>query len=161
MKEFSVVFLGNRTPPTKLVLLKRASKRWAGDKYTGIGGKKEDGEEISETATRELKEETGLTNIALKEFAKALVNNKKVLYYFLGILNTMQLPLCTEGDLEWAPVEEILNFDIIPTTKIVLEEWQKRGFSIDRPWTMELVGEENQHGITQKIVIKGLKEDLS
>lgn len=158
-ESLTVVFLGDQYPPTKFVLLKRASKRWGGDLYTGIGGHQEPGEDISTTAYRELQEETGITDVNLSEFARCFVSGVS-LHYFWGILNRDQLPECNEGELEWAEAVAILEKDIIPSTLAVVSEWKKREFSINQPWTMYLGGESDAKGITRNIIVESIKENL-
>lgn len=111
-------------------------------------------------ATRELFEETGIRGVELKEFARTIFSSI-ILHYFWGRYKKKSLPQCNEGDLEWKNIAEILNLDIIPSTKLVLEEWSKRGFAIDRPWTMWMSGKSNKvTGVTLNPRIDSLKEGL-
>lgn len=137
MQKFTVVFLLDKPKPTKVVLLKRSlNKDFAPGKYTGIGGKQEEGETIDETAYRELKEETGIENIVLKEFARAkIINTQQSIHYYQSVFKEAVLPYCNEGTLEWVSKNELLNKDIIHTTKFIIKEWMARGFAANRPWT--------------------------
>ncbi len=131
LEQFNVIFLLDSNPATKIVMLKRApTKKFAPNLYTGIGGKIEAGETVIESAYRELKEETGLEGITLKQFTSYRVNNQTVLYYFWGIYPKVQLPDCNEGSLEWVEVDKILTKEIIPTTMKVCKQWLKDGVKL-------------------------------
>jgi 8-oxo-dGTP pyrophosphatase MutT (NUDIX family) len=130
MQKWNVIFLIDQTPPTKIVFLKRGSKRkFAPNMYTGIGGKIEFEETFLESANRELQEESGLTDINLTEFAKVIIDQTDELIYFWGIYNQAELPVSNEGTLEWIYVNQIFNLSIIPTTKEMLKHWQNQDFS--------------------------------
>lgn len=132
---WNVIFLLDKTPPSKIVLLKRAeNKKFAPNMYTGVGGKVEDGETLLESAYRELEEETGLNGIKLQEFARAFINEEKLLCYFWGIYPKNILPESEDGTLEWTATSQILKKDLIPTTLTVCKYWANRSFSIDKPF---------------------------
>lgn len=157
INEFTVIFLINNNPPDKVILLKRAAnKKFAPGFYTGIGGKVGDlsefiNESVLESAYRELSEETkgklNKDNINLKEFARCIFESGLKLYYFWSIYNANTLPKVfhSEGILAWVSTGDLLQQDIIPTTKAVCEEWSKREFFIDKPFTIYVreVGKEN------------------
>ena len=142
----------DRISPTKVVLLKRAeNKSFAPNMYTGIGGKLEPNEDPLASANRELEEETGL-RLPLAEFAR--VNIKPDwLYYFYGLFSG-DLPKTADGKLEWTNTNEILSRDVIPTTRRMLEEWQKRDFMVNRPYTVILHESEPVNGIRPAKVLK-------
>lgn len=160
-KVYTAIFLSNKYPFKKLIVLKRADwKKFAPLMYTGIGGKVENGESVLEGALRELKEETEITGIEIIEFARVTFGHG-LLHYFWGIYSKKNLPECNEGDLEWKEINEILNLSIIPSTKLVLEEWSNRGFSLDKPWTMWMSGKVDKvSGITLNPKINLLIEGL-
>jgi 8-oxo-dGTP pyrophosphatase MutT (NUDIX family) len=141
MDSWNVIFLLDKTPPTKIVLLKRAStKSFAPNYYTGVGGKIEPGETPLESAYRELKEETGIDNFKLKQFAKVQIFNQNYsLYYFWGEYDQTILPKSEDGTLEWTSVKEIFKKKIIPTTRALLDEWEKRQFSTKDTFCMDLM----------------------
>ncbi len=165
-EQFSVVFLGDQEPPHKLILLKRESKRYGGDLMTGIGGHYDPDidQNIVDTAVRELKEEVPLyADIPIVEFARAIVNNKKGLAYFWGLVDVEgELPRVegNEGVLELVPVESLSDQPIFPTTMPVLQEWAARGFRTDRPWTMYITGEEDSKGVTRNVIVDRIVEGL-
>lgn len=141
MAEYSVVFLGDDLPPQQIVLLKRSpQKSFAPNMYTGIGGHREESDKnIEATMHRELKEETGLENISLTEFARLVIRGgeDRIIYYAFGKCDpALPLPDCSEGILEWVPATELSTKEIVPTTAAVVQEWAARGFAIDRPFTL-------------------------
>lgn len=142
-QEYSVVFLGDLVPPSKVVLLKRSlTKKFAPGMYTGIGGHRESADEnILQTMERELREETSLVGVALTEFARLIVNgtDPRMMFYSFGILSDPLLPDCNEGTLEWVPVEELSKKEIVATTAAVVKEWERRAFAVDKPWTQYVV----------------------
>lgn len=134
---WTVVFLLDGVPPTRVVMLKRAAwKKFAPNFHTGIGGTIEN-ETPLENAFRELAEETSISVETLIEFARCVIDEgDKIVYYYWGIYPGGDLPSCTEGDLVWAATEKMLSKEIIPTTRMMIEEWRDRGFALDRPWTI-------------------------
>lgn len=134
---WTVIFLLDDNPPTKVVLLKRAPwKKFAPNFYTGIGGTIEN-ETALANAHRELGEETGVSVPELIEFARCVIlGENKVVYYFWAVYVNPDLPDCNEGVLEWVGVDLLLQKKIIPTTRMIIEEWQRREFALDRSWTL-------------------------
>ncbi len=148
VNKWNVIFLVDKNPATKIVLLRRSQdKSFAPGFYTGIGGKIGDmpgfeNETPLESAYRELSEETekhlNYTNTQLHEFARCIYDNGHRLYYFWGTYNGDEPPHIDpkDGVLEWVGVDQLLAKDIIPTTKAICEEWQQRGFSRDKPFSV-------------------------
>jgi len=159
-KAWNVIFLVDQVPPTKAVLLKRAgNKSFAPNMYTGIGGKIELNEDPLASANREMQEETGL-RLPLTEFARVHIKPDLMLYYFYGLFSG-DLPKTADGSLEWIITDEILSRDIIPTTKRMMEEWKKRDFAVDKPYTVILQESEPVDGIRSAKVLRaeeGLRE---
>lgn len=155
IQRWTVVFLVDADPPSKIVLLKRAlDMKFAPGWYSGIGGKQENDESIQETAYRELKEETGIEGVHLTEFARALnIDSKKQLHYFWGVYNDKVLPPCTEGILEWVAKDRLLTKQITSTTLSVVQEWIRRGFALDQRWTFHVSGKEDKHGMAVDIEV--------
>lgn len=162
---FTIVFLGDQQPPTKLVMLKRTSGRYGGGLYTGIGGHFEPGKDrtMLASAERELGEEVpGLAGTPIAEFARCIVNGKKGLYYFSGYIDStkpLPEPDEQEGEISWILVNDLFKLNTFPSTRLVLEEWARRQFGVGRPWTLYLLGKEDKEGITRELVIEKL-EDL-
>lgn len=148
VNKWSVIFLIDKNPPDKIILLKRsAKKKFAPNFYTGIGGKIGDlpgleNETPLEGAYRELSEETrgelSKENIKLVEFARCVYESGLKLYYFRGEYEKKTLPFFSskDGTLEWVGTEKLLDREFIPTTKAVCEQWQKRCFNLDVPFTV-------------------------
>jgi 8-oxo-dGTP diphosphatase len=113
-----------------LLLLRRAPwKRFAPDRWTGIGGKVEPNElaDLTAAALRELFEETDLRpdeviDVRLRRtltFAhpeQGLVT----LLYFSGVAATDRLPACNEGSLSWIAPAALPSLDLIDNTAVVL-----------------------------------------
>lgn len=158
LPEYTVVFLGNSYPPKQLVLLKRSeAKAFAPGLYTGIGGHREPGDRtIIDTCYRELKEETALTGISLTLFAKVIVSGDwpRILHYAFGYYLTDSLPKCTEGTLEWVSTNQLSKKKIVPTTLLLLQEWAKREFTTEKPFTLSLT--DNDDIVRLKEVAEGL-----
>lgn len=148
--ELNVVFLLDKPTPEKVILLKRAStKTYAPDFFTGIGGKIGDipgleDETPMESAYRELNEETDGTinskNTTLTEFARCHIDAGVTIYYFWGIHSGKNLPHISpaEGQLVSATTDDLLDYQIIPTTLEVCRAWKARGFSTGKPFTVYL-----------------------
>jgi 8-oxo-dGTP pyrophosphatase MutT (NUDIX family) len=155
MQGWNVIFLLDNTPPTKILMLQRANnKRFAPGMYTGIGGKIEPGETFLDSAYRELQEETGLTNVTLKQFAKVFIDDTEQLIYFWGVFQD-PLPPSEDGELEWVSTTEVLNKNIIPTTFEMLKQWQSQDFSLTQfELHVKTISEEN--GIKQVRVTSNL-----
>ncbi len=157
---YTVIFLCNQLPPTQLILFRRAADRpFAPNRYTGVGGKVEEGETPLAAAVRELEEETGLTDIPLAEFGRVIVNNRHILYYFFGNDNGNPLPESNEGIVERVKVEDLFSYNIIPTTKIFLEEWKKRFWDTTRLFTVSIV-RDDPDGIDAKVKKMIVEEGL-
>lgn len=159
-KAWNVIFWLDQNPPTKLVLLTRSSdKSYAPNWKTGIGGKLDPGETALQSAQREQKEETGQT-VDLHEFARVIILPDLCLYYFWGLFNSA-LPKTADGQLNWVPVNKLLDQKIIPTTHALITEWSKRNYKTDSPFTVILEETEAIDGIrySKVVTIKpGLEE---
>lgn len=146
--KFTVIFLVDQYLPKNIILLKRAeTKPFAPGYFTGIGGKVGDqleyaNETVLEGAYRELKEETlGSLNKAtthLIEFARFRYENGITLHYFSGLYHSFpNLPKVSnlDGSLLWVNTSKLLQYDIIPTTKIICDYWNRNQFQLT-PFTV-------------------------
>ena len=114
----------------KLLLLRRsASKSFAPDRWTGIGGRVESEEfdDLTSSAGRELFEETDLTAAEVSPLAlrRTLTFYRPdeglvTLLYFTGSTTTDRIPAATEGSLAWIDPSELPGLDIIDNTARVL-----------------------------------------
>lgn len=114
----------------RLLLLERAAwKKFAPNRWTGLGGKVEPDElaDLNAAALRELYEETDLSPDEVTRFglrrtlffdhpAEGLV----CLLYFTGETTTDRVPPCTEGTLHWVSPGDLPSLDLIENTAQVL-----------------------------------------
>jgi 8-oxo-dGTP diphosphatase len=114
----------------KLLLLRRsASKSFAPNRWTGVGGRVEPEEfdDLASSARRELFEETDLTAAEVSPLAlrRTLTFHHPdeglvTLLYFVGTTTTDRIPVATEGSLAWINPGELRGLDIIENTARVL-----------------------------------------
>ncbi len=150
-EKYTTIFLADKSKPTCFHLLRRSpNKKFAPNLFTGFGGKVEVGETHVQGAYRELTEETGLTQIKLKEFGRIIINQKKILYQFSGLYIGEPL-VCNEGRVETVPVAQLAFLPLIPTAKIFLEAWEQRNWRIKEHFTL-LIERENLEDIYSPIL---------
>ena len=96
-------------------------------KWIGIGGKIESGETPEQCILREVKEETGLTLTAYQyrgiiRFTFDLWEDEEMYLYtatdFEGELNKE----CSEGELAWCPINEVMNLNTWEGDRIFLQK---------------------------------------
>ncbi len=100
----------------KVLMIKGSpDKRIWANKYNGIGGHVENGENILHSAERELYEESNLSRIPLKLCGTITINTFSptgiLLFVFSGTYNGQVIKDSKEGKLEWVNINEI---DILP-----------------------------------------------
>lgn len=156
----NIHFLDGIPPKQTLILKRAATKKFAPNFYAGIGGGVEEGETLIEATHRELFEETGLKEIELVQFGILNVNGKKKIHYFSGVLEARQEVKSDDGELQWVGLAELFKREIIPSTALMLREWQKRDFALDRPFTMYISSDHNEQGMAVNITIEKIKEEL-
>jgi 8-oxo-dGTP pyrophosphatase MutT (NUDIX family) len=155
-ERWNVTFLLDALPPKKLVVLRRAvNKKFAPGLYTGIGGKVEHGENILESAYRELQEETGIdsSQVELHQFACADIDGIYQVYYFWGTYPHLDLPHSEDGSLSWVTFSDLLDLNLIPTTWNVCKVWQDLGQRLEPAFTvyMHRLGEKDGVGIVEVV----------
>lgn len=127
VEAYSMVLLNHGD---RYLLLRRAeTKRFAPGRWTGLGGRVEEGEfaGLQAAALREVREETGIAAAEIADFSlrRALLQaspgeSLTVLLYFTGSLTAPVLPLSPEGTLGWVTAEELDRLDIIENTRLVI-----------------------------------------
>ncbi len=100
-----------------LLLRGSADKRLWANRYNGIGGHIEPGEDVLSSARRELREETGIAAVALRLCGTLLVDTQSDIgigiFVFRGEYSGQALTASGEGQLEW------LDPDCLSEVKLV------------------------------------------
>lgn len=101
-----------------VLLIKGApTKRLWANRYNGLGGHIERGEDVLTAARRELSEETGLDSIHLNLCGTVMVDARPDLgigiFIFRGQTQTRQLQASTEGMPEWVRLNQIGQIPLV------------------------------------------------
>ena len=111
----------------KVLLLKgEPHKRLWANLYNGVGGHVERGEDVFSSATRELKEETGIVTDRLRLCGSILIDASEMvgihLFVFKGIYSGDSLLASNEGSLEWIKISELSHYPLVEDLTIILPE---------------------------------------
>ncbi|MCE1254469.1 MAG: NUDIX domain-containing protein [Anaerolineae bacterium] len=118
----TLIFLINQD---KVLLIKGSPQKrlWA-NRYNGIGGHVERGEDIYASAGRELKEESGLECKNLWLCGSIMIdveeNTGIHLFVFKGMYTGGEIVISNEGYPEWIDQNDILNYALVEDLKTIL-----------------------------------------
>lgn len=111
----------------RVLLLRGAPhKRLWANKYNGLGGHVEQGEDVFTAALREVHEESGIevSNLRLRGVVTIDVGQPVgiLLFVFLADAVTTEPRPSSEGSLEWVPLHALADRDVVEDITVILPE---------------------------------------
>ena len=119
----TLIFL---TREDQVLLIKGApTKRLWANRYNGIGGHIEPGEDALTAARRELLEETGLqAGTTLRQVGTIFIDAGQpvgiLLLVYKGEYAGGELVASAEGQLEWVPLAQLADFPLVADLRLIL-----------------------------------------
>lgn len=113
------------THENRVLLIKgNPNKRIWANRYNGIGGHVEKGENILSAAKRELDEETGLQDVSLHLAGTVMVDSGEsigiCIFVFRGASVTKNVRPSKEGALEWVDVSKINSLPLVEDLPVLM-----------------------------------------
>jgi 8-oxo-dGTP diphosphatase len=119
----SLIFLFNSEGRVLLLRGAAGKKIWAG-RYNGVGGHVEAGEDVLESAERELAEETGITDVRLRLVGQVMIKvdaqHGIALFIFKGRYDGDVLRPSDEGMLEWVAMADLDDLPVVEDLRVLL-----------------------------------------
>lgn len=122
----TLIFITREGPSGLEVLLIKGAptKRLWANRYNGVGGHVERGEDVLTAARRELDEETGLQCSDLRLVGTVVVDAEELrgigLFVFLGKYDGGSLIESHEGRLEWIPAVSLSALPLVEDLRVLL-----------------------------------------
>jgi 8-oxo-dGTP diphosphatase len=122
----TLIFLTRQAPGGLEVLLIKGAptKRLWANRYNGVGGHIERGEDALSAARRELQEETGLESAHLRLVGTVLIDADVErgigLFVFTGQYEGGRLIESSEGQLEWVPADRLAQYPLVEDLQVIL-----------------------------------------
>lgn len=118
-----LIFLFDHQQRVLLIKGAKTKRIWA-DRYNGIGGHVERGEDTFSAAHRELKEETNLNSPDLWLCGTAMIDTGQdtgiVLFIYKGLAFQGNLSASIEGELEWINLARVSELPLVEDLHILL-----------------------------------------
>jgi 8-oxo-dGTP diphosphatase len=119
----TLIFLFDRKNRVLLIKGSPTKRLWAG-LYNGIGGHVKSGEDILESAYRELREEAGIKNVLLRLCAQIMVEVSPqvgvAIFVFKGEYPNEIFTSSSEGSLSWVNMNELHKMPLVEDLPLLI-----------------------------------------